>query len=318
MISALLSRTKNYLDYFYDHIEASSLEEALLCCLNTKGHIFLTGVGKSGFIAKKIAMTLVSIGTKSSFLEPMNLLHGDLGIVDQGDVVIMMSKSGFTKELVELVPYLKKRGAVLIACVSHKGSQLEEACDKSVYLPVLSELDQHNLVPTTSTQVQLIFGDILTIAIMNKKGVGLDLYATFHPAGSIGKKLLTKVEELMLDLDHVPFCLPHVTVKDILVELSSKKCGCVIVADDSKALKGIFTDGDLRRSLQNLGIAALEKQVGDLMSKEPVYVYKEATAFEAKKSMQIDDASWINVMPIVSENQVVGILRLSDILKAGI
>lgn len=318
MIPALLGRTKIYLDHFYDHIDASSIEEVLSCCLEAKGHIFLTGVGKSGFIAKKIAMTLVSIGTKASFLEPMNLLHGDIGIVDSGDVVIMMSKSGFTKELVELVPYLKKRGAKLIACVSNKASLLESACDQHVYLPVLSELDNHNLVPTTSTQVQLIFGDILTIAMMNKKGIGLDLYATLHPAGSIGKKLLTKVEELMLDLDQVPFCSPDVTVKDILVELSSKKCGCVIIADDDKSLKGIFTDGDLRRSLQNLGIAALEKPVSDLMSQQPIYISKDASAFEAKKTMQIDDASWINVMPIVSENQVVGILRLSDILKAGI
>lgn len=318
MIKELISRSKEYLDEFYTQLDPHQIETILGLCLQAKGHVFLSGIGKSGFIAKKIAMTLVSCGTKSLFLDPLNLLHGDLGIVDEGDVIIVMSKSGHTKELIEMVPYIKKQGAIVIACVSAKDSPLEKVADVAIYLPVVAELDDHNLVPTTSTQVQLIFGDILTMGVMKSKGIGLDRYATYHPAGSIGKKLLTKVEEIMLPESQVPFCHPDVFIKDILVELTSKKCGCVVVSDDKKAIKGIFTDGDLRRSLQNLGVEALDMPVSSLMSAKPFCISKDITAFEAKKAMQTDSQTWINVLPIVEGEQVIGLLRLHDILKAGI
>jgi len=318
MIKSLLERSKSYLDSFYAEIDVSSWENALDICLKSKGQILFMGLGKSGFIAKKIAMTLVSCGIKASYLDPLNVLHGDLGIVDSGDVVFVMSKSGFTKELVELVPYIKKRGAQVIACVSSKGSPLEIEADHSVYLPVASELDVNNLVPTTSTQVQLIFGDVITSALMVSRGIGLDLYATLHPAGAIGKKLLTKVEELMLPQDQVPLCNPEKTIKDVLVELTSKKCGCVVITDKDNSLKGIFTDGDLRRSLQTLGVDALDMPVSELMNHHPISIAKIHSAFEAKKAMQQEAKGWINVLPVVDDRKVVGLLRLHDILKAGI
>ena len=318
MIKDLVELSKKHLDNFYNNLELAQWEHVLNVLMQTRGHIYLTGIGKSGYIAKKIAMTLVSIGTKSSFLDPLNLLHGDLGMVDADDVILVMSKSGFTKELLDLIPFIKKRGAKVIGCVSSKDSPLERLSDSFVYLPVVSELDPNNLVPTVSTQVQLIFGDILTIAVMKQKGIGLDTYATFHPAGSIGKKLLTKVDELMLKESEVPYCRPQHFIKDILVELSLKKCGCVVVVDEKKALKGIFTDGDLRRSLQFNGPQTLEGKVSDLMSKEAVFIEKSATAFEAKKLMQRDNKSWINVLPIIENDQVVGLLRMHDILNAGI
>lgn len=318
MIQELIERSKQQLDNFYTMLDANRIEEVVDLVLKCKGTVFLSGIGKSGYIAKKIAMTLVSTGTKSMFLDPLNLLHGDIGAVDASDVVIVMSKSGFTKELVDLIPFIKNTKACVIACVSQKDSPLEALCDKTVYLPIDSELDSNNLVPTLSTQVQLIFGDILTIALMQSKKIGLDLYATLHPAGSIGKKLMTKVDELMIDSEQVPYCSLEATVKEVLVELSSKKCGCVVVKDESNRLKGIFTDGDLRRSLEKIGTAALDKKVSDLMSVNPVYVSKNTLAHEAKKTMQKDDHTWINVLPVVEIEKVVGLLRLHDLLKAGI
>jgi arabinose-5-phosphate isomerase len=229
-----------------------------------------------------------------------------------------MSKSGFTKEIVELVPYLQNRSARTVACVSQENSPLEKICELSITLKVARELDQHNLVPTISTEVQLIFGDILTVALMQSKNIGLDLYAANHPSGSIGKKLLTKVDELMLLDDQLPLCSPTSKIKDVLVELSMKNCGCVLVADESKRLQGIFTDGDLRRSLQKIGTVALDKKVEDLMSVKPVCVDKKTLAYEAKKAMQKEDNSWINVVPVVEDQQVIGLLRLHDLIKAGI
>lgn len=318
MILELIDRSKSALLQFYEHLEAKKLQEVVELCHKAKGTIFLSGIGKSGFIAEKIAMTLISTGTKAMFLDPLNLLHGDIGIVSDDDVVIFISKSGFTKELVDLVPFIKNRNARLVACVSQENSPLEKLCDHAIILKVACELDEHNLVPTISTEVQLIFGDILTIALMKYKNVGLDLYASHHPAGSIGKKLLTKVDELMLFNEMVPFCDPSAKVKDVLVELSMKNCGCVVVADETRRLKGIFTDGDLRRSLQKLGTEALDKKVADLMCMSPICIEKNTLAFEAKKAMQKDDNSWINVLPVVEDAQVIGLLRLHDLIKAGI
>lgn len=318
MIENLIKHSQESLKEFYDHLEAKKLQEMVELCHRTKGTIFLTGIGKSGFIAEKIAMTLVSTGTKAMFLDPSNLLHGDIGIVDKDDLVIVMSKSGFTKELVELIPFIKNKGAYTIGCISQANSPLEKLCDQVLILKVASELDAHNLVPTVSTQVQLIFGDILTIALMQVKNIGLDCYASNHPSGSIGKKLLTKVDELMLFDDKVPLCAPTSKVKDILIELSMKNCGCVLVTDESRRLQGIFTDGDLRRSLQKIGTEALDKNVEELMSTAPIYVNKMTLAYEAKKVMQKDDRSWINVLPVVEQQEVIGLLRLHDLIKAGI
>lgn len=318
MILELIERSKGSIWQFYDSLDVKKIQEIVELCHQSSGTIFLSGIGKSGFIAEKIAMTLVSTGTKAMFLDPMNLLHGDIGIVDQADVVIFMSKSGFTKELLELVPFIKNRGAKTIACISQENSPLEKVCDSALVLKVSRELDEHNLVPTISTAVQLIFGDILTIALMQSKNIGLDLYATCHPAGSIGKKLLTKVDDLMLFDEKVPYCSPTSKVKDVLIELSMKNCGCVVVTDDSKKLQGIFTDGDLRRSLQKIGTEALDKKVADLMSLSPVCATKNMLAFDAKKAMQKDDNSWINVLPVIEDAQVVGLIRLHDLIKAGI
>lgn len=318
MIKDLLERSKSYLNTFFETLDEAQFELVLDLCLKTKGIIFFTGLGKSGFVAKKAAMTLVSFGTKSMFLDPLNCLHGDLGIVDRGDVVIMLSKSGHTEELIQLVPFLKKRGASIVACVSTQGSPLEDKADICVNLPVVCELDLNNLVPTTSAQVQLIFADVLCMALMASQGCDLELYSTLHPGGSIGKKLLVTVGDLMLQEAQVPLCFPETPIRDVLVELTSKKCGCVIVSNERKNLCGIFTDGDLRRSLENLGTAALEMSVGKLMSHSPAFVDKTTTAFEAKKAMQQEGKQWVNVLPITENDQVVGLIRLHDILKAGI
>lgn len=318
MIKELIDRSKENLLEFYNHLDVAKLQEIINLCHQTKGTIFFTGIGKSGFIAEKIAMTLVSTGTKAMFLDPLNLLHGDIGIIDKDDTVVLMSKSGFTKELLELIPFIKNRGACTVACISQENSPLEKVSEKAIVLKVKTELDPYNLVPTVSTQVQLIFGDLLTVALMQMKNIGLNVYAAHHPAGSIGKKLLTKVDELMLINEKIPFCQPSSKIKDVLNDLSVSNCGCVVITDKAKKLQGIFTDGDLRRSLEKIGVEVLEKKVEDLMSSSPIYVDKNTLAYDAKKVMQKTENSWINVIPVVEDAQVVGLLRLHDLIKAGI
>lgn len=318
MIEQLIRASKNGLDYFFDRLDQAKFQEIVELCLKTEGTIHLAGIGKSGFIAKKIAMTLVSTGTKAFFLDPLNLLHGDIGIVEKNDTVVLLSKSGSTKELVEMVPYLKAKGAFIISVVSQENATLTKLADNFLVLPIIKELDANDLVPTLSTQTQLIFGDCLTIALFEEKKISLDQYAQNHPQGAIGKKLLTKVEELMLDVTQVPFCYKNQSVKEILIELTEKGCGCVLVKQDDERLMGLFTDGDLRRSLQKLGTSALECKIEELMNKDPIASSKEETILEAKKKMQIEPGRFINILPVLQNQKVVGLLRLHDILKAGL
>jgi arabinose-5-phosphate isomerase len=318
MIKELIQSSKYGLDYFFDHLDLEKFQEIVELCCKTKGTIHLAGIGKSGFIAKKIAMTLVSTGTRAFFLDPVNLLHGDIGIVEKNDIVMLLSKSGSTKELVEIIPYLKAKGAVIIGVVSQENATIAKLADHSIILPITKELDQNDLVPTLSTQTQLIFGDCLTIALFEEKKVSLELYAQNHPQGAIGKKLLTKVEELMLDVTQVPFCYLNQSVKEVLIELTEKGCGCVLVKKQDESLTGLFTDGDLRRSLQKLGTSALECKIEELMNKNPIASSKEETILEAKKKMQLEPGRFINVLPILHDKKVVGLLRLHDILKAGL
>lgn len=319
ILQGLINQSRASLEHFFENFNAIELEEVLKECLDCQGLILLSGVGKSGIVAEKVATTLVSTGTKALFVPPGNFLHGDIGILSQSDILILFSKSGESEDLLDLIPFAKKRGAKVIAVVSREGSKLERGADKAVFLPVLRELGPLDLIPTTSTTVQLIFGDLLTIALMKTKKVTLEDYAANHPEGSIGKKLLLKVEDLMLQGDKIPFCSDDKKVMEVLVELSEKKCGCLIVVDNEKNLKGIFTDGDLRRSLQRFGPSVLDKAVIDLMTTTPITLNKEEMAWSALKIMQQDPKRWIMVAPVLDEAlKVVGIIRMHDIIQAGI
>lgn len=318
MLKKLFDDQRRYLNHFIDHLDMQKMEEIYHACLHCPGLIIFTGVGKSGIIAEKIAMTLTSTGTRALYLPSMNFLHGDIGIVSDKDIVFLLSKSGETEELLNLVPFLKRRNPKIVAVVSHAQSRLAKVCDLSIVLPVEKELCPFNLAPTTSTTVQLMFGDVLAVALMDAKQFNLSEYALTHPSGAIGKKMTLLVEDIMLKDKDIPLCSHHQFLKDVLVELSNKKCGCLLIVDQEDNFVGVFTDGDLRRALQAEGSQVLEKRMEDLMTRSAISVSRQMLAWDAMKMMQADSKKWIMVTPVLLEKRVVGIIRMHDIIHSGL
>lgn len=318
MLKDLFEEQRSYINYFFAHVDYKKAEEIFNTFLACKGLIVFTGIGKSGIIAEKIAMTLTSTGTKALFLPPINFLHGDIGIVSSDDIVVLVSKSGETEELLNLVPFIHRRKAKTIAFVSNSQSRLAKDCDMHMFLPVEKELCPFDLAPTTSTAIQLIFGDVLAVALMNAKGFSVSEYAHSHPSGALGKKMNLTVGDIMIKGDHVPICHIEDRLVDVLVELSNKKCGCLLVVDNQKNFLGIFTDGDLRRSLQAIGSKVLEHQMGSLMTVSAYWTDKETLAWDAMKVMQKDPKRWIMVLPVLEGRKVVGIIRMHDIIQSGL
>lgn len=318
MLRELFNDQRQHLEYFFDHLDEDQAQAVFNLCSSVKGFLVLTGVGKSGFVAEKVAMTLVSTGTKALFLHPTNFLHGDIGILSSDDCVILLSKSGETEELLSLVPFIRKRGAKLIALVSNLQSRLAHHADVVLQLPVEKELCPFDLAPTISTEVQLLFGDVLAMALMKHKGFTLASYGENHPSGTIGKKATIKVGQIMVQGESLPFCLPSQTLQEILPEFSSKRLGCILVIDEQEKFQGIYTDGDLRRSLQALGSEVMQKTIGELMTRSPIATQSDVLAWEALKLMQKDPKRWIMVLPVLEENKVVGLVRMHDIIHTGI
>jgi arabinose-5-phosphate isomerase len=248
----------------------------------------------------------------------MNALHGDIGIVNKDDVFIMISKSGESDELLQLIPFLRNRGVKIISIVNRENSRLAKATDLSMTLPLSKELCPFDLLPTTSAATQMIFGDVLAVALMTHRGFSLEEYALNHPAGRIGRRLTLRVKDLMLTGKDIPLCQPQGKLVDSLVELSNKKCGCVLITDEEMNLQGIFTDGDLRRALQKHGSIALESTMGELMSKHPRHIAPEEMASQAILIMEANQKSPVTVLPVVKEGKVVGVIKLHDILQSGL
>jgi arabinose-5-phosphate isomerase len=318
MLKNLLDESRRHLNSFFESLDIKRFEEVVQMCMSCKGFIIFTGVGKSGIIAEKTAMTLISTGTKALYLPPMNFLHGDIGIVSENDLLVMISKSGETEELLNLVPFIQRRKAKILALVSNPVCRLAKCSDLSMYLPVEKELCSFDLVPTTSTAVQLIFGDVLAVALMKARNFNMSDYVLNHPAGSIGKKMTLTVKDVMLGGDQVPFCKPQDRLVDVLVELSNKKCGALLVVDEQRRLQGIFTDGDLRRALQMNGSRVLEQNMAAIMTASAICVSSDMLAWDAMKHMQKDPKKWVMVTPVIENHTVVGILRMHDIVQAGI
>ena len=318
MLKKLLEESQTYLNHFFQTIDVTRFEKILDLAANTQGFLLFTGIGKSGIIAEKIAATLTSTGTKALYLPPMNFLHGDIGILSENDLLFMLSKSGESEELLDLLPFIQRKKTRVIGVVSRPTSRLEKSSFTSILLPVQKELCSFDLVPTTSAEVQLIFGDILAVALMKKRKFNLDDYALNHPSGTIGKKMTLSVKDIMLSGENIPFCLPHNKLGDVLVELSRKKCGALIVTNEETHLQGIFTDGDLRRALQTYGSNVLELTMQELMNPTTVSVFSQALAWDAMKEMQKNPQKWIMVTPVVEKDKVVGILRMHDIIQSGI
>lgn len=318
LLRELFDRQKTSLDHFFQSVNLEEVQRVLDALTSCRGTVVLTGVGKSGLVAQKVVATLVSTGTRSVFLSPSNALHGDIGFLSKEDLVIAFSKSGKTQELLDLMPHIERKGARTVAVVSQSGSPLAKRSLLSVNLPVLRELCPHDLAPTVSTAVQLIFGDVVSMALMQKKRFSVQDFASNHPGGMLGKMTSFQVSELMLAGSDIPFCAPSDVLLDMLHELSLKRCGCLIVVGEASELLGIFTDGDLRRCIREQGPAGLEKTLGELMTKTPKSIGSDKLALEAVRLMEQDPGRPVTVLPVLEGGRVVGLIRMHDILQKGL
>jgi arabinose-5-phosphate isomerase len=318
-LQELLEKERMILDHFFDHFDFHAADQLFTALKNCKGMIIITGVGKSGLVAEKMALTMTSTGSRAFFLSPANALHGDIGIVADQDIFLMISKSGESEELLQMIPFLRNKNIKIISIVNNRNSRLAKASDLTVTLPIEKELCNFDLVPTTSAVTQMIFGDVLAVAMMIHKNFSLAEYAMNHPAGKIGRRLTMRVEDLMLTGKNIPLCAPDDKLVDTLVELSNKRCGCVLVTDQSQILAGIFTDGDLARALQKFGPDALSCYIRDLMTKVPRAISQLEMAAHALAVMEGDQKHPITVLPVIDDQKkVVGLIKMHDIIQSGL
>jgi arabinose-5-phosphate isomerase len=284
-----------------------------------RGKVVILGVGKSGIIAQKIAATMTSTGTAALHLHPSDALHGGLGIVSSDDVVLVLSNSGETDEILQMLPYLKQRAVPIVAIVGDLKSTLAKRADAVLDASVDQEACPLNLAPTTSTTVALAIGDALAMTLMKEKGLTLDDFAINHPAGQLGKRLTLKVSDLMHAGADNPTIPAGSNWVEVVRAISSGGLGAVNVIEDGDRLAGVITDGDLRRAIQRMDHAALETLIGDeIMTKDPVVASPELLAYDALRLME-DRPSQISVLPVVDAGRrCVGLIRLHDIVRSGI
>ena len=284
-----------------------------------KGKVVIAGVGKSGIIAQKIAATMTSTGTAALYLHPSDALHGGLGIVNTDDVVIVLSNSGETDEIVAMLPYLKHRKVPIIALVGNLKSTVASRADAVLDASVDQEACPLNLAPTTSTTVTLALGDALAMALMKMKGLTLNDFASNHPAGRLGKRLTLTVADLMHSGDANPTIEAGSPWVAVVQGISNGGLGAVNVVDSSGRLAGIITDGDLRRAIQNADHASLEDlKCEQIMTRDPVVVSVDTLAYDALRLME-DRPSQISVLPVINGERVcVGLIRLHDIVRSGL
>ncbi|MCX5657573.1 MAG: KpsF/GutQ family sugar-phosphate isomerase [Candidatus Omnitrophica bacterium] len=280
-----------------------------------KSRVVLTGMGKAGLIAQKISATLSSLGTPSLWLHPAEALHGDLGKVTRDDVIIAISTSGETEEITRLLPLIKRMGAKLIALTGRLKSTLAECADVVLDVSVEKEACPLGLAPTASTTAILAMGDALAVAVLEKKGFRREDFAFLHPAGTLGKKLLLRVEDIMRKAEGNPIVSENALVKSVLLAITRARAGSATLVDRNKKLTGIFTDGDLRRHIES-GVNLLNRKVKEVMTKSPKAIKKGSLAEEALKVLR---EYKIDEIPVVDEkNRPVGLLDVQDLLKAGI
>jgi len=294
----------------------SSFQDAIDIIYASKGKVIITGMGKSGLIGKKIAATLASTGTPAFFMHPAEACHGDLGMVSSEDVVIAISNSGETDELLALVPFLKRFAVHLIAMTGETTSTLAKAADVNLDVTVKEEACPLGIVPTASTTAALAMGDALAVALLTKRGFREQDFASFHPSGSLGKKFFIKVGDLMHTGEALPLISPDESMTGAVMEISSKRLGIAVVADKGRRIAGVITDGDVRRGLEKWGKTLFDMKASEVMSKEPKTISAEELA---AKALSVMERHSITVLLVADEaGRVEGIIHLHDILKKGI
>jgi len=285
---------------------------AVKLIFNSQGRVVITGIGKSANIATKIVATLNSTGTPSVFMHAADAIHGDIGLVRPGDVVVAISKSGETPEIKVLVPLIKYRRNKLVAMVGNTKSYLAKQADYILDVTVEKEACPNNLAPTSSTTAQLVMGDALAISLLELRGFTASDFAKFHPGGALGKRMFFRAEDLAIN-NEVPKVGANEKVANIIIEISSKRLGTTAVIEDGKLI-GIITDGDLRRMLQKY-TDFQHLTATDIMTKNPKTINKDELAIDALTIMRENN---ITQLPIMDDGKYVGVIHLHDILKEGI
>lgn len=291
---------------------------ALEMILHCPGRIIVTGMGKSGIIGRKIAATLASTGTPSFFLHPAEAIHGDLGMVTQGDVILAISNSGETGEVLHILPSIRRIGARIIAMVGKPESTLAKNADIVLDVGVKKEACPLGLAPTSSTTATLAFGDALAMELLSARHFTENQFAIYHPGGSLGRKLLLTVGDIMHKGDENPLVPSDMMVKDALFVITDKGLGAVSVVDGQGRLKGLLTDGDIRRGFAK-SLDSLNKPVSELMTKSPKTITARKLAAEALHLMESNKPHPITVLPVVDEEKkVVGLLHMTDLVHQGV
>jgi len=283
--------------------------ELLLAC---RGRVVVSGVGKSGHIARKIAATMASTGTPAMFVHAAEAAHGDLGMITRSDVLVALSYSGETAELLTIVPTLKREGTPLVALTGHAASSLARHADVHLDIHVDKEACPLNLAPTSSTTAMLALGDALAVACLDARGFGPEDFARSHPGGALGRRLLTRVEDVMAKGEDIPVVPATASVMEAIREISRKRLGMTAVLDGNGRLAGIFTDGDLRRLLES-GASVRELTVAEVMTRDPLTIAPGALAAEAAQRIE---STRKNQLIVVEDGRVVGALHAHDLTAA--
>ncbi|SEA25420.1 arabinose-5-phosphate isomerase [Desulfuromusa kysingii] len=294
-----------------------TFSKAVKMVLACQGKVVVTGMGKSGLICQKIAATMASTGTPTFFLHPAEGIHGDLGMLSKGDVVIAVSYSGETEEVCRILPVIKRMGLPLIAMSGNPQSTLGIAGDTHLDVSVAEEACPLGLAPTASTTATLAMGDALAVALLNERGFKAEDFALFHPGGALGKKLLLRVEDLMHVGDEIPLVSPDTLLREALFEITSKKLGVTGVVDAEGALTGVFTDGDLRRIME-LGLEGLQRPIHQVMSTKPKRILRRNLAAKALQIMESHSITSLFVFADDESKKPIGIVHLHDLLKSGV
>ena len=296
----------------------NNFENAVQKIINCNGRVICSGIGKSGLISQKIAATMSSTGTPAYFVHPAEAIHGDLGMIANDDILIIVSNSGETTELIQIIPSIKKKSITIIGLIGRKNSTL--AFESDIYLDasVNKEACTLDLAPTASTTATLAMGDALAISLLELKGFGREDFALLHPGGILGKRLLLTIEKLTHKGEEIPFIYSHDSIKNALFKISDKGLGLTGVLDKDDNLTGIITDGDIRRGLENLGDNILNETAESLMTREPKTVPSNTLAISALELMEKHSITSLFVYSNIKLKKPDGVIHIHDILSLGI
>lgn len=299
----------------------NSFDDSIINIINVliecKGKVVLCGMGKPGHIGRKISATMSSLGIHSTFLHPGEAMHGDLGLLTSDDIIIMISNSGMTSEICNIIPNIKLIGSKIIAITSGKDSDLAHYADFCILLPEINEACSLNLAPTSSTTVELVIGDAIAVTLSELCKFKKEDFALYHPAGSLGRKLLTRVSDIMHSEIKNPTVRNGETIKNAIVEITVKGLGAVNIIDSQGNMLGIVTDGDIRRCMEK-GIDIYTEPVDKIMTTRPIFATPTMLAIDALKLME-EREKQLSVLPVIDENKKsIGLIRMHDVILKGI